>query len=546
MRRKIVVVVKGYPRLSETFIAQELLGLEQAGLDLVIVALRRPTDKKRHPVHDEIRAPVLYLPEYLHEEPLRVLRSARRTPADGRLLAGARRLCRGPRAATPTRNRLRRFGQALVLAAEWPAGGEWLHAHFIHTPASATRYASLLTGIPWTCSAHAKDIWTSADRDLKGKLASARWTVTCTESGFAHLRRLAGEPRQGPSQPSRPRPRPLRTFCRRNVRSATAPTPARPVLILSVGRAVEKKGFDILLRGTGAGCRRTCTGASSISAAASCWGSCKRAGGRARHRRPHLVERRLGSRTSAGSATAQADLFALACRISADGDRDGLPNVLVEASSQRLPASRPRFPACRNCSADGENGLLVPPEDPAALAAALERAIRDPQLRSQAGRGGRAAGARPIRPPRQHPSADGPVRAGVADDADERPAVLFYVQHLLGIGHLARASRVAAALAEDGFAVTVVSGGTPVPGFPGPGVATLELPPILAADEGFSALTDAPATPIDDAYQGASPRPAARRAGRDQARHRRHRGLSVRAAADALRAAAADRGDRAP
>lgn len=73
--RKIVVVLKGYPRLSETFIAQELLGLERAGFDLILVALRRPTDAKRHPVHDEIKAPVHYLPEYLHEEPLRVVRS---------------------------------------------------------------------------------------------------------------------------------------------------------------------------------------------------------------------------------------------------------------------------------------------------------------------------------------------------------------------------------------------------------------------------------------------------------------------------------------
>ncbi|TIP80164.1 MAG: colanic acid biosynthesis glycosyltransferase WcaL, partial [Mesorhizobium sp.] len=62
--RKIVVVLKGYPRLSETFIAQELLGLERAGFDLILVSLRRPTDAKRHPVHDEIKAPVHYLPEY--------------------------------------------------------------------------------------------------------------------------------------------------------------------------------------------------------------------------------------------------------------------------------------------------------------------------------------------------------------------------------------------------------------------------------------------------------------------------------------------------
>ena len=129
-------MLKGYPRLSETFIAQELLGLEQAGFDLALVALRRPTDKKRHPVHDEIRAPVHYLPEYLHEEPWRVLRARWSLPADAPA-SGAR--CRpsvADLARDPTRNRVRRFGQALVLAAEWPDGGEWLHAHFIHTPAS--------------------------------------------------------------------------------------------------------------------------------------------------------------------------------------------------------------------------------------------------------------------------------------------------------------------------------------------------------------------------------------------------------------------------
>jgi predicted glycosyltransferase len=81
------------------------------------------------------------------------------------------------------------------------------------------------------------------------------------------------------------------------------------------------------------------------------------------------------------------------------------------------------------------------------------------------------------------------------------PRVLFYVQHLLGIGHLARASRIAGALAADGFAVTAVTGGAPVPGFPGPDIATVELPPIVSADQGFSALTDLTGNAIDDAYK---------------------------------------------
>ena len=81
------------------------------------------------------------------------------------------------------------------------------------------------------------------------------------------------------------------------------------------------------------------------------------------------------------------------------------------------------------------------------------------------------------------------------------PRILFYVQHLLGIGHLARASRVASALADDGFEVTVVTGGMPVPGFPGPGVEHVTLPVIAASDEGFSELVDASGGPIVDTYK---------------------------------------------
>src|SRR5690349_24396548 len=87
--RRIAVVVKGYPRLSETFIAQEILGLERAGASLEIWALRRPTDKAVHALNRAIAAPVRYLPEYLYQEPLRVLRgawAARRRPALGALL----------------------------------------------------------------------------------------------------------------------------------------------------------------------------------------------------------------------------------------------------------------------------------------------------------------------------------------------------------------------------------------------------------------------------------------------------------------------------
>lgn len=80
------------------------------------------------------------------------------------------------------------------------------------------------------------------------------------------------------------------------------------------------------------------------------------------------------------------------------------------------------------------------------------------------------------------------------------PRVFFYVQHLLGIGHLARASRIAAALVEDGFDVTVVTGGSQVPGFPGPGVKSIGLPPLLAGNAGFSGLVDTDGNPASEDY----------------------------------------------
>ena len=134
---RVAFVLKGYPRLSEAFIAQEIAALERRGLDILIVSLRRPTDTRRHPVHDEIRAPLAYLPEYLHREPWRVIKAwwAMRKLSSYRK---ARAIWLGDLRRDRTPNRVRRFGQALVLAAELPRDVSRLHAHFRHTPASAS------------------------------------------------------------------------------------------------------------------------------------------------------------------------------------------------------------------------------------------------------------------------------------------------------------------------------------------------------------------------------------------------------------------------
>lgn len=380
-RRRIAIVLKGYPRLSETFIAQEILGLERAGLDLALVALRRPTDTKRHPVHEEIKAPVLYLPEYLHEEPARVLKAV----IKGLVRLGFwKALAATVRDFTkdPTRNRIRRFGQAAVLTAELPERVGWLHAHFIHTPASATAYASMITGIPWTCSAHAKDIWTSPDWELADKLTNNRWTVTCTQTGHAHLERLGGPDahvhlsyhgldlaRFGPFEGARP------------MRDGS--DAADPVRIVSVGRAVPKKGYDILLKALARlpkelNWRFEHIGdgdiINALKAEAEALGIADR-----------LTWRGAMDQKDVLATYRAADMFALACRITPDGDRDGLPNVIVEACSQGLVCVSTTISGVPELLTDGINGRLVPPENPAALAAVLEELIRNPGQRHALG-----------------------------------------------------------------------------------------------------------------------------------------------------------------
>jgi glycosyltransferase involved in cell wall biosynthesis len=377
--KKMVVLLKGYPRLSETFIAQELRGLELAGFRLELVSMRRPTDKKRHPVHDEIEAPVHYLPEYLHEEPLRVAKAflhwIGRPTFRKAFSAFLKDLPRDI-----SRNRFRRFGQALVLAREWPEGADWLHVHFIHTPAAVARYASQLLGMPFSISAHAKDIWTSADWDLSDKLTDARWTVTCTRGGAEHLRALSEDSDKvhlsyhGLNLDRFPPPN-------RPPATRDGSDPNNPITILAVGRAVPKKGFDILLR------------ALALLPPDLSWRlDHVGGGGELAVLKPLAQQLGLSGRVRwHGSMSQQevlaryseADVFALPCRIGRDGDRDGLPNVLVEAASQRVLCISTTISGIPELFVDGENGLLVKPEDPEAFADALEKAIRNPSERDR-------------------------------------------------------------------------------------------------------------------------------------------------------------------
>ena len=385
MARAVAFVLKGYPRLSETFIAQEIHALERAGLDIRIVSLRHPTDGATHPVHRDIAAPVTYLPEYLYRQPARViagLRRARRLPGWKAAWAQFRRDLR----RDPTPNRLRRFGQAAVLAHELGDDVVRLHAHFLHTPSSVARYAALLRGLKWSASAHAVDIWTTPPWEKREKLEDSVWTVTCSEAARVDLAAHAPDGQKvrlvyHGIDLSRFPPPPVR-------RARDGRDPADPVVILTVGRAVEKKGHDVLIEALAKlppalHWRWIHIGGGALSSKLKLQAAALGIADRIEWRGSQSQERVI-------AAYREADLFALANRVAANGDRDGLPNVLVEAQSQGLACVASNAASVPELIADGVNGRLVTPDDPAALAAALVAVIADPAMRLAWGDAGRA------------------------------------------------------------------------------------------------------------------------------------------------------------
>jgi glycosyltransferase involved in cell wall biosynthesis len=372
-------VVKGYPRLSETFIAQEILALEQRGLPIEIVSLRHPTDKLRHKLHNQIQAPVNYLPEYLGDDILRVWIGFWKSVAMpgfanvvGKFLHDLSR--------DFTFNRVRRFGQAVVLAAEMPEKVSVLHAHFLHTPCSVTRYAAILHGIDFSFSAHAKDIWTSPDWEIREKLNESAWGVTCTKSGVDHLKSLCDDPDKiqlvyhGLDHgrfPNAPDDRGARDGSDAN----------DPVRIISVGRLVEKKGYDDLLVALSKlpkdlNWRLMHVGGGELSDNLMLQAATLGFADKIEWLGPQSQDRVVESLRA-------SDIFVLASRIADDGDRDGLPNVLMEAATQGTAIISTNVSAIPEFIKTCDQGLLVNQKDPDGLSAALSRFITDPALRDQ-------------------------------------------------------------------------------------------------------------------------------------------------------------------
>lgn len=389
-------LTKRFPRLSETFILDEILGLEAAGVPLRLFSIADPGEGLTQPDVTRVASPVGYLHtgtgrlatarDYLrfaraHATLLR--RDPRRWLAVAGHIAVARRHV----------STLKHFLQAGALAADLErVGAGHVHAAFAHGPASVAHFVHLLTGTPFSFAAHAKDLYLSSPDILARKVAASEFVLVCSTSAADALTRIVAahwdpavrhhtdkialaphgvDTTRFTPPPATPPP-------------ATPPPAPGPLRVLAVGRLVPKKGYPVLLDAL----------AELVSRGVSV--QCRIAGGGALRGELAARATRLGLTGQVqftGAATQQeigehyhwAEVFVQASVITADGDRDGIPNSVMEAMASGLAVVASSVAGIPEVVHDGQTGVLVPAGDPAVLAGALHRLAGDPARRAELG-----------------------------------------------------------------------------------------------------------------------------------------------------------------
>ncbi|MFW5836704.1 MAG: glycosyltransferase [Desulfovibrionaceae bacterium] len=370
------LVLKGFPRISETFISGEILGLEREGVAVRIISLRHPREAFTHGAVQRITAPVDYLPTTLRGNLLRLAKSnlkalGRRPGPWLRGLAGAlRRMARTRRLAT-----LRHFLQGGHIVGEiLPASNiAHLHAHFAHSPTSVARFAAEIAGLPFSFTAHAKDIYTQKPGRVAEKLTQARMAITCTRYNQARLLSLA--------------PNGAEIHCVYHgidlslFRTPGEHAPAEPPYrLLTVARLTEKKGIDTvlrcvrILREAGLDVRHDVIGDGEDRAELEALRDelglqdvCRFHGTMPHEKVLDFYQR--------------AHVFALGCRIAKNGDRDGIPNVVAEALAMKVPVAATDVSGVPELVEHETTGLLCEPDSPQALARNIRRLLLEQNLR---------------------------------------------------------------------------------------------------------------------------------------------------------------------
>lgn len=365
MRLKVGYVLKRYPRFSETFVVNEILAHEAAGLDLEIFSLRPPEDAHFQDIIGRVRAPVTYLTAdavKAAELWAEMQRAGAAFPGLWAALGGA-----------PGHD-VREVYQAVLLARlVHERGIRHLHAHFATSATTVARLAARFAGVPYTLTTHAKDIFHERvdPEDLRRKLRDAAAVVAVSDYHVAYLGERFGSDAA----------RAVRLYNGIDLASLPYQAPTdRGARIVAVGRLVPKKGFADLVEACGLlaarGRRFECRiiGTGELEGAL----------------RAEVDKRGLGGRVVLTGALPRAEMeahlrgaaaLAAPCVVGADHDRDGLPTVLLEAMALGTPCVSTDVAGIPEVVHHGETGLMVPQRDPAALADALERLLDDAALR---------------------------------------------------------------------------------------------------------------------------------------------------------------------
>lgn len=373
----LAMVLKGYPRISETFISNEISLLESRGFTIHLLSMRKPREAFSHKSVKEIKARVDYLPSTFQGNWLRLFKAAfkaaRLYPSGTRnaFKLTLRRFRRSHKSAT-----FKHFFQACYIAAEIlpDSGVTHLHAHFAHSPTSVTMFASRITGLPFSFTGHAKDIWTQPPAQLAEKLGQARFAVTCTRNNTKYLASLNKE---------------CTPHCVYHgidlslfSPNGRAPETKPPYRILTVARLTGKKGLPTvfkalrLLREQGMEFSYCLIGD----------------GDRRDELLSQLKEQKIDDITQwLGTQPheevvhqfEQADAFVLGCRVMDNGDRDGIPNVMVESMAMHVPVVGTTVSGLPELVDHEKSGLLVPPDDPQAMAEALKKTLTDQEYRKK-------------------------------------------------------------------------------------------------------------------------------------------------------------------
>lgn len=366
----VLYVLKRFPRLSETFVLREILELESCGERILVDALMRPEGGPRHAQLAELHAPIRYLSRHprLREAPIARAhaRVAVRAPLRWLFLAvRARR-----------RGGWRRFVQAgLVADRARREHARHIHAHFATAAAEVARDAAALARVSVSVTCHAKDIYQRENASqLARRLKGVSAIVTVSEFNARHLRAVAS------GVPVYHIPNGIA------LGRAVAPGPDGPVLC--VARLVAKKGVDVLVE------------AIALLSNESPRLNVEVIGGPLTDELVQLARQRgvegrvrwFGPRPweDVEAALERCSMFVLPCRVASDGDRDGMPTVLIEAMARGLPVISTEVAGIPEVVRHGDTGFLVPPDDPVALAAAVRKLHDDPSLAAELGRRGRA------------------------------------------------------------------------------------------------------------------------------------------------------------